>query len=549
MRLLALTVVPVFVGALLLLFLNPGPPIYANTALQNPPTLPSGATASNSVWWVGASSNDASALPNTGVRGTISVADISVANGDVLDFWVADELSNSNWGQVGYYIMGGGLPVAFYEIWNLNTNTVLTTVTTSVSTGTHTFSMYLQSGTTWAFALDGKVFGTYNMGASSSSASYPVFALAEEQAPSVFSFPSVTFSSAMQVLKSGTWSNVATAASYGTAWGVQGQVQNPSLASDEITVGTSVSSLPSGTSLWGVPSSSTTSTTSYPNPTSTVTTTVTSTKTVTSTVTATSVSSSTVTVTSPTTTTSTSTATRTVTTTSTSTLTSPTTTTQTVTTTVTSPTTTTDTKTVTSTSTATQTVTSTSTKTSTATSTVTSPTTVTSTQTATSTSTETVTSPTTYTTTTTSTSPSTTTVTTTAGSGSQGTSTETATDTVTVTQTVYSTSTVTQTVASPTTIYQPTTVTQTSVSTATPSTVTTTVTEYQTSTVTVTGSPSHGNSSAANSKGPTSAVGNDSPGANPIGSLSSPPEYLGMALVLGVGIVFIVKKALPGDRE
>src|SRR5438132_4165375 len=79
--------------------------------------------ATSSVWWVGASSSDSSALPNSGVRGTFTVLSVPITG--CLSFWVSDDLSNNVWGQVGYYICDSTTPTAFYQIWNLNTNTVL----------------------------------------------------------------------------------------------------------------------------------------------------------------------------------------------------------------------------------------------------------------------------------------------------------------------------------------------------------------------------------------------------------------------------------------
>ena len=472
----------------------------------------------SSVWWVGAASTDSSALPNTGVRGTIQVIDFSTNN--VFDAWVADDLTNNEWGQVGYYILSGGAPVAFYQIWNLNSNTVLTTGTAAVSVGSHSFSMYLQSGTTWAFALDGVVFGTYDMGASSSvSAGFPAYALVEEQGTAVFSFPSVTFSPALQTRQGGAWGSVATAVSYGSAWGVEGHDQDSSLSSDEIVVGTSVPAISAGIQLWG--SGSTPRTTStLPAPTTTVTTTVTSVSTTTRTVT----------ITQPTTVTTTQTDT------------SPITTTRTDTSTVTSPTTKTSTQTVTSTMTGpTTTVTSPTTYTTT----VTSPTTVTKTVTtttgsqATSTVTVTSTSTSTYTSTVTST------ATVTSTSTDVVTSTATTTPTVTTTRTVYSTTTVTQpgsTATETRTILLTMTVTSAYTSSTTvylPTTVT--KTETGTVTVTVTGS-----GSAPSGTSPSS--GADASGGGSLASSLSADFPLMAALGLGIGIVLIFRKALPGDR-
>jgi len=246
-----------------------------------PPLESFAAPSSTSTWWVGASSTDGSAMPNTGVRGVIQVISLDVSG--CLSFWVSDGTSNGNWGQVGYYICNGSTPQAFYQVWNLNTQTILAGGTTAVSPGYHTFSMYLQSGTTWAYSLDGNVFGSYDMGTSSSSSTYPVYALSEEQGSAVFSFPTVTFTTAMQVLRSGTWSAVQSAQSYGAAWGTMGAVQGGGLKNDQIEVGTSLAALAQGTLLWGGGSSTTTSsasassTTSFPPVTTTSTATITDT--------------------------------------------------------------------------------------------------------------------------------------------------------------------------------------------------------------------------------------------------------------------------------
>jgi len=238
-----------------------------------------------SVWWVGAASTDSSALPNTGVQGTIQVISTPVVG--CLAFWVSDDLSNSVWGQVGYYICDSSTPEAFYQIWNLNSNTILTSGSASVSVGTHTFSMYLQSGTTWAYSLDGTVFGTYNMGASVSSSTYPVYALSEEEANSTFSFPAVKFGTAMNVMQSSSWSAVSYAKSYGTSWGVEGNAQSSSIPNNEIVVGGSIGTLAAGTALWGpqatTTTTSSTSTATLPPVTTTVTSTITSSLTSTST--------------------------------------------------------------------------------------------------------------------------------------------------------------------------------------------------------------------------------------------------------------------------
>jgi hypothetical protein len=383
---LAAAVLLLQIGTFALVFLMPGPNASSPPSPPQSMTFAAAATP-GSVWWVGATSTDSSALPNTGVRGTFQVISFQVAG--CLAFWVAEDLSDNVWGQVGYYLCGGATPVAFYQIWNLNSNTVLTTGTSYVTTGTHTFSMYLQSGTTWAYALDGTSFGTYDMGASSSSTTYPVQALSEEEGNTTFAFPTVTFSTALQVLSGSSWGSVQTANSYGNAWGVQANLQNSALAGDQMVVGGSLAAIPQGTALWstasttgsGSTSTSSTSTTMLPPVTSTVTTTTTVTSTPPPSTTTSAV-------------TSTQTVTNTATVTHTSTVTTGGPTTATTTVTSTAPV---DTRTVTQTQTSTTTVTSTTTATGEGTAPSGSSTTVTSTvtQTQTSTTTQTVTSTTT----------------------------------------------------------------------------------------------------------------------------------------------------------
>jgi uncharacterized lipoprotein YajG len=110
--------------------------------------------------------------------------------------------------------------------------------------------MSLQTDTTWAFTLDGSVFGTYDMAANVSSSSYPVYALSEEYASTPFPFSTVTFVVAMEALRSGAWNPVKFAGSCGTGWGVEGALQNSNLANNQIVISSSLPALAGGTALW-----------------------------------------------------------------------------------------------------------------------------------------------------------------------------------------------------------------------------------------------------------------------------------------------------------
>ena len=207
--------------------------------------------ATGSVWMVGGMSSDSSALPNTGVRSSIEV--ISLQTDGSLAFWVSDDMLNNVWGQVGYFISEGGAPIAFYQIWNLNTSTILTEGSTPISVGVHAFSMYLQNGTNWAYAVDGNVFGSFSMGSSASSPSYPIYVMAEEQGNNTFYFPTVSFAPALQVMRAGSWTPVEAAYSYGGAWGVEGHLQNDSLQQNQLLVGGNLSALSPSSRLWSAP--------------------------------------------------------------------------------------------------------------------------------------------------------------------------------------------------------------------------------------------------------------------------------------------------------
>jgi len=186
-----------------------------------------------------------------------------------LSYWVGDDSQANIWGQVGYYICDGSTPVAFYQVWNLNTSSVLSTGTTPVSSGSHFFSMYLEYGTVWAFALDGSVFGTQDMQSSVSSSTHPVQAVNEEGEVSAPWNPSqVQFGTAIQIEQYGIWNAVASAfepwgcgGSAQSCWGVQGSSQSPALAGNVFVVGGSTPALALGSTLWSAPSATTTTTT------------------------------------------------------------------------------------------------------------------------------------------------------------------------------------------------------------------------------------------------------------------------------------------------
>jgi hypothetical protein len=199
-------------------------------------------------WYGGACVDNSSVLENTGARTMIDVKSQYV-NG-FLAFWTSESFSGGLWAQVGYYIYKSSVPVGFYQTWNLSTHTEISSATSSVSTGEHIFSFALKSDRI-VFAIDGKDFGQFQSRGLKSSSSFPLCSLSEEgYSSSPFPFRPVTFEIAMQVLKSGTWTDVERASSFGNSWGIQGQLENSSLFPNEIVVGQNISPPSSTTLLW-----------------------------------------------------------------------------------------------------------------------------------------------------------------------------------------------------------------------------------------------------------------------------------------------------------
>ena len=209
---------------------------------------------------MGGKSQDASALPCTGISATIDVVAMPQLTGSqTVAAWAAVGLANDNWQQIGYYCADGDDPEGFYQIWDLTNNTVLTGGSWAVTAGPHQFEIvYSGAGNVWDFMMDGTLEGSYDVGAAisvSPGASQPFEALLEQQNPP-FTVPTVTFPVAMYAQQNGVWNDVATASSYSTTstYGVAGRSQNSSLAPDEIQAGTAIASISSGTALWsGLP--------------------------------------------------------------------------------------------------------------------------------------------------------------------------------------------------------------------------------------------------------------------------------------------------------
>lgn len=215
-------------------------------------------------WWIGATSTQTSAIPNSGVRmeATVVTAPTGAANG-CFSVWTSDVLSNGMWGQIGYSacdIPGEAFfdLTAFFQVWDLNVGAdgelLVDQETNDITPGLHAFAMYVQSGTTWAYAVDGNVMGLVDMGSATGDSPYGVATLSEEGdgVAAAFVPPNVDVPVAMEVMAGGTWGPATTAEVENTAGlsGVVGQLQDSNLADDQIIIGGSSPTLANYVPLW-----------------------------------------------------------------------------------------------------------------------------------------------------------------------------------------------------------------------------------------------------------------------------------------------------------
>lgn len=207
--------------------------------------------ANSSYWYVGASSSDPNLQSNRGVRSSIQVRNQTILEG-VLSFWVSESFSNNLWGQVGYYTEPNSNPIAFYQVWNLTEKSEVTTGTSSLTGGLHHFSIIeLGQTSVWGFYVDNESIGTFDMSTNLSGSGLPIYAMSEEgYCATPFSFKPVMFSSAIQVLKSGSWYSPLNATSFGTSWGMEGRNQNSILNNNQVIVGDGSAQLLANSPLW-----------------------------------------------------------------------------------------------------------------------------------------------------------------------------------------------------------------------------------------------------------------------------------------------------------
>ncbi len=213
-------------------------------------------------WWIGANSPNIS-LPNTGVQAVMQEVDTLPPKGfGCFDCWTSETLDNGYWGQVGFAacnLAGSGSFVStFYQVWDTGGSVEQELVdgrSIQSSPGIHTYAMSLQSGTTWAYSVDGTVFGAFDMGSARSSNPGAIATLCEEGdgVPEPFVPPAVSIPIAMSLLgDGGAWAGAPAAVVYNTAdlSGANGNLQDASLLDDAIRIGGTIPLTAAGTKLW-----------------------------------------------------------------------------------------------------------------------------------------------------------------------------------------------------------------------------------------------------------------------------------------------------------
>jgi len=212
-------------------------------------------------WWIGATS-PAKSLPNTGVEAVMQEVDTPPPVGSgCFDCWTSETLDNGLWGQVGFAAcsLGGNSFVStFYQIWDTNPPEELLVDARVVqsSPGIHTYAMNLESGTTWAYSVDGTTFGVFDMRSAKSSGANAIATLCEEGdgVADPFVPPAISVPVAMALLDedAGIWAGAPEAEVYNTAdlSGAAGNLQDSSLADDVVDIGGTIPLWKAGEKLW-----------------------------------------------------------------------------------------------------------------------------------------------------------------------------------------------------------------------------------------------------------------------------------------------------------
>jgi hypothetical protein len=234
-----------------------GPTPMMDSGVQAPPDAGGpGPHPGVNVWWIGATSTAPEALQNIGVRTTVDAFQ-APPDGGCLSYFTSETLNNGIWHQAGYkscILRGTPMFYSFYQVWRGGTE-LATGALPALTAGPHTFSIYRWYGTTWAYAIDGLIFGAYDTGALTSDAVSQVVSCYEESDGVLAQFtpPATSVTEAISVLPpDGGWIQAGHGQVYNPegGLGVIGSAQDSSLLANQMVMGGASVVSPSGTTLW-----------------------------------------------------------------------------------------------------------------------------------------------------------------------------------------------------------------------------------------------------------------------------------------------------------
>ncbi len=218
----------------------------------------------NCGWWTGAQSTATSGIPNDGVRTVMDAVDF-IPDAGCFDCWTSEYTENGVWGQVGWSYCGPANQASFttfMQVWSDAGIELVDQESSWITAGPHLFTMSLDAGTTWDYAIDGAIFASYDMGTATDDQPSSLETFCEEADGVVLAFnmPTTSVPVAMEVSNGGVWSPVDTGVSYespGNPTGVAGHAQDGSLADNQIVIGGSTARLgaPNYQTLWSGTSS------------------------------------------------------------------------------------------------------------------------------------------------------------------------------------------------------------------------------------------------------------------------------------------------------
>ncbi len=204
--------------------------------------------------------------PSSGVEATIEVVAQPPVNDPFVSFWISETVDSNVWGQIGWTTDGPSATLqAFFQVYDLSqptatidqfAMTLLGEGTAPITTGLHTFSMHVQTGTLWSFDVDGASIGTCDMRSAQATSPNATFANEENVGSGFappFRFAGPVHVSGIKTLEAGKWVPFDIASSYGTGWGERANDEDPSVPRGTLVFDFDFPHMNDGSPLWDLP--------------------------------------------------------------------------------------------------------------------------------------------------------------------------------------------------------------------------------------------------------------------------------------------------------